>query len=132
MSGGMNNPGRFGVYRVARRQEAGSGAVRVDLAGVRDKAALLAALARALGFPDWFGGNWDALEDCLTDLSWRDPGEIRLVLEGWSGLEAEDLEVLIDVLGAAAAYWAGRGRRFVALFVGGPTTLPDLGDAAAT
>ena len=42
---------------------------RVDLAGARDKEALLERLATALDFPDWFGGNWDALEDCLTDLS---------------------------------------------------------------
>ena len=25
---------------------------------------------QALGFPDWYGHNWDALADCLTDLSW--------------------------------------------------------------
>ena len=43
--------------------------IRVDLAGCSDKATLLARLAAALQFPDWFGHNWDALSDCLTDLS---------------------------------------------------------------
>ena len=27
------------------------------------------ALAQALAFPDYYGGNLDALHDCLTDLS---------------------------------------------------------------
>ena len=44
---------------------------QVGLAGVEDKEGLLGRLAQALGFPEWFGGNWDALEDCLCDLSWR-------------------------------------------------------------
>src|SRR5205814_1896101 len=38
--------------------------------GIRSKAELLAALASAGRFPDYFGGNWDALQDCLRDLSW--------------------------------------------------------------
>ena len=36
----------------------------------RTKAALLDELARVFEFPPHFGRTWDALEDCLTDLSW--------------------------------------------------------------
>jgi hypothetical protein len=42
-----------------------------DVAGCSDKAGLLARTADALEFPAWFGHNWDALADCLTDLAWR-------------------------------------------------------------
>ena len=39
--------------------------VRIDLQGCQDKEAVLARIAQALDFPDWFGRNWDALADCL-------------------------------------------------------------------
>ncbi len=33
-----------------------------------DKAGLHRALQDALGFPEWYGGNLDALYDCLTEI----------------------------------------------------------------
>lgn len=50
--------------------------------GLETKDALHAALAEALDFPDWYGGNLDALYDCLTDLD--DPVQLRLT--GWDTL----------------------------------------------
>ncbi|MDA8523438.1 barstar family protein [Acidovorax sp. NCPPB 4044] len=38
--------------------------------GINSKSELLTALAKAIRFPEYFGENWDALEDCLRDLSW--------------------------------------------------------------
>jgi len=95
-----------------------------------DKPSLLGALAVALDFPAWFGGNWDALEDCLTDLSWlRSTGHL-ILLEGCGGLPSDDFGVLRDVLASAAEFWSEREKRFYAVFVGGPDSLPELGRAA--
>ena len=41
---------------------------RLDGRRCPDRAALLAQLAAALKFPAYFGGNLDALHDCLGDL----------------------------------------------------------------
>ncbi|MER5213797.1 barstar family protein [Streptomyces sp. NPDC002838] len=41
--------------------------VTLDLDGVTDKADLMDRCVRALALPDWFGRNWDALADSLTD-----------------------------------------------------------------
>ena len=93
-------------------------------------ARLLGRIAKALAFPAWFGGNWDALEDCLTDLSWSDAGGHVLLIEGAQGLPKDETGIFIDILASAAAWWAGRQRPFFAVFVGGagalPAQLPDL------
>ena len=43
---------------------------------ITSKQALLATLATQLNFPDYFGGNWDALEECMADLSWLPIGPV--------------------------------------------------------
>ncbi|MEF9881770.1 barstar family protein [Streptomyces sp. P9-A4] len=53
--------------------------VVLDLSGVTDKAALMDRCAAALALPSWFGRNWDALADSLTDL----PEPVALVVTGW-------------------------------------------------
>ena len=83
-------------------------------------------LVGALEFPQWFGGNWDALEDCLTDLSWASAGGHVLLIEGAAGLPADESGIFTDILASAAAWWAGRGRPFFAVFVGGAEGLPEL------
>lgn len=125
MSDAIKDAKRSGVYRLSRPGAAPKGALRIELAGVRGKSALLAAFAHALSFPDWFGGNWDALEDCLTDLSWAPGGPIVLLVLGSKSLGRDDLGVLTDVLAASAEHWRVRGRPFLALFAGGPAELPE-------
>ena len=131
----LNDATRSGVYRVPRPgaaldavRNARLDLARVDLAGVADKETLLERLAQGLAFPDWFGGNWDALEDCLADLSWRAGTGHALLLEHHGELPADDVGVLIEVLRAAAEHWAGRGRPFFAVFVDpeGIVALPEL------
>jgi hypothetical protein len=129
----LKDPTRSGVYRVARADEVldavrGSGlrVARIPLAGAGDKAELLVRVARGLQFPDWFGGNWDALEDCLTDLSWLQAEGHVLLFDAAGGLTADDFGVFADVLSSCAQYWAGRGRPFFAVFVQGPASMPPL------
>ena len=42
--------------------------VLIDCKGITEKDDLIQLFAKHLHFPDWFGGNMDALYDCLTDL----------------------------------------------------------------
>jgi RNAse (barnase) inhibitor barstar len=101
------------VTRLA--QSLGLDAVRIDLDGCSDKDALLERTANALGFPAWFGGNWDAFFDCLADLSWRPARGHVLVFENTGDMRRhapEALDTAVTILGDAAAAWDERGRPF--------------------
>lgn len=90
----------------------------VDLQRGRGKRALLAAFAREFSFPATFGGNWDALADCLQDLSWcTEPGWIVQVrgAAAFAATAPEDHELLREILDAAAQYWREHQRVFVVL-----------------
>ena len=124
----LSDPAKSGVYKTSRIDEIlaatrGSGlrVARVGLSGSKDRDAVLARLAAVLEFPKWFGGNWDALEDSLGDLSWRQ-GEGHLLL--FSGYPRGERPLLIDVLRSSAEYWAGRGKPFFAVFVDPARELP--------
>ena len=65
-------------------------------------------LARALRFPDYFGHNWDAVYDCLTDLNWLPAAGYVLVLDGFGQLatnEPEQWEIGLKVLREACAWY---------------------------
>jgi RNAse (barnase) inhibitor barstar len=47
-------------------------------ANIVSKQALFAALAKQLSFPDYFGENWDAFDECVRDLSWLPIGQVVL------------------------------------------------------
>lgn len=93
-------------------------AARVDLEGCVDEACVFERIAEALEFPDWFGANWDALYDCLNDLSWLDVRGCVLVFERTGDLADESpavLQALRDLLIEVAAEWRERGVAFRAV-----------------
>jgi hypothetical protein len=129
----LSDASRSGVYRAPRAdvildatRDSGLRVVRVGLSGASGKEALLERLARALEFPRWFGGNWDALEDCLTDLSWSGAAGHVLLIEGAGDRPDDERGILVDVLASAAASWAERKRPFFAVFLDGVPALPEL------
>ncbi|HWI69816.1 MAG TPA: barstar family protein, partial [Nitrospiraceae bacterium] len=90
-------------------------------------AVLLTECARALDFPDYFGHNWDALEECLIDLEWLPAkGYILFITDAGYVLpdDEEEYETFLEILRDAGEAWgsgqAGMGVRratpFHALF----------------
>ena len=98
------------VERVARAS--GHWIARIDGRAAADKAALLALVAGALRFPDYFGGNLDALEECLRDLDSFFPAPGYLVLIEHAGEacpgQRGDFEAVVETLNEAGRYWRGQ------------------------
>lgn len=83
---------------------------RLDGAEIKNKAALLGALAAGLKFPSYFGYNWDALLDCLRSLpDLIEAGGYAVIIER-SGLFLEnspaDRENFRDIAETAAVFLA--------------------------
>lgn len=76
-------------------------------------AKLFDEFARAMEFPDYFGRNWDALEECLADLEWLPAnGYVVLITEAQAVLPDDDdeYETFLEVLSDAGEAWSkGQG-----------------------
>lgn len=93
----------------------------VDGWAITDRRQALAAIGVALDFPDHYGGNLDALADCLGDLA----VDTVLLWDGWSALAEADpagfrgvLTVLTDISRGAGPGARPGARRFACLLRG--------------
>ena len=83
-------------------------------AGIKNEAMLMDALSVALRFPDYFGGNWDALNECIRDLSWLSSGDVILthedlpLSEDWASLST-----YLSILRDAVEKWNTTGSNLI-------------------
>jgi RNAse (barnase) inhibitor barstar len=108
-------PGDGEAGLIAAAEQNGFAVFRVNLADVRDKAELLKTIGGAMGFPEWFGHNWDALLDCLTDLGWQPAEGYVVILEHCDGIHGRaetDFVQMLQVFEAAANEWREQGFAF--------------------
>src|SRR5689334_16269375 len=81
--------------------------VEIELAAVSTPEELQSVLARSLGFPEFYGHNWNAFWDAITGLV-EMPRRLRLI--GWAGLMSrlpDDARQLGQCLDDAAAHYPG-------------------------
>lgn len=117
-----------GVYRVAdpttlpgllsAARKRGYRVCTLDLDGVATKEELLSRAARALQFPPYFGGNWDAFEECVNDLAWLPARGYVLHITRPEGLARQVPEIfatMLSILQDAAGQWKTTGTPFIVL-----------------
>jgi len=77
---------------------------------MRTKHDLFEEFAVHLSFPDYFGGNWDALADCLEDLEWLQGLAYTVVIDGAHEVlvdePPEQLNLFVQLIDRVAASWA--------------------------
>ena len=84
----------------------------------RDKAGFLTAAAAAMAFPAYYGQNWDAFEECITDLAWAPaPGYVLLYDHVWCFAchPAGEWPVARSILAETSRVWANRAAPFYTL-----------------
>ncbi|GAB4336543.1 MAG: hypothetical protein OHK0047_26020 [Leptolyngbyaceae cyanobacterium] len=95
---------------------------------ITTKTEFLQAAAQALQFPDYFGYNWDAFEDCLTDWD-RLTGKGAILLytqpENFAKANPKDWSTLVAILHSTVADWLKGNLSLYVLFV---TTSSLLGE----
>jgi hypothetical protein len=87
-------------------------------AGIRGTRALFDLLRAELRLPDYCGNNWDAVEECIRDLSWIPPGTVVLVHSDLPlGNSPAALRTYLSVLqGAVAKLQHRRDRQLTVVF----------------
>ena len=99
----IDAPQRPMIVEAARAQGRCTRVINAD--GARDKHTLLTRIADALEFPQWFGHNWDALADCLGDLSWLPPQSGYVFLLDDCSVHTEAMPVLREIFDQACSDW---------------------------
>ena len=95
--------------------------VVLDGAAAGSRTGFFQEISHALRFPDYFGHNWDAVYDCLTDPSWLPAAGYVLVLDGFDQFatdEPEQWSIALKVLREACAFWQPLTRPMYALLYG--------------
>jgi RNAse (barnase) inhibitor barstar len=136
----LGEAARSGLYCLQpghrKSVEASSGKLHLqflhaDLADCRSMAEALGRLGKSLHFPDWYGANFDALFDCLSDPAWQPaPGKVLMItgIESLRLAEPEGFATLLEVFQAATEARREAGRPFWLLLdspVPGIAALPE-------
>jgi hypothetical protein len=94
---------------IAAAAEARLRGASVGVVGPADRRPeLLGAIGRVLRFPGYYGRNLDALEECLSDLSWLPEGEVVLVWDGEDTLRRADPAGYVALMEVFTAVTEGR------------------------
>lgn len=137
----FRDPSRAGIFHVSKDEgasvvsaasKAGLRVVQIDVGQLGDRDEVLANLGRTLDFPDWYGANFDALHDCLTDPDWQPaPGHVLLIsgLEKLRAAVPTDFHTLIDVLRSAAEIRRNLGTPLWVLLDATEPVIPSLPNA---
>ncbi len=107
------------VQSLARR--CGYAFFHIEGKNITRKEQLLNHVATALHFPGDFGHNWDALEECLTDMEWVDAEGYLIYFDHIDAMARENPEqfaTFLEIVRDAIASWKEDETAMVVLLSG--------------
>jgi RNAse (barnase) inhibitor barstar len=119
----------------AAAKRAGYACFHIEGKNITRKEQLLNHVATALHFPKHFGNNWDALEECLTDLEWIEADGYVIYYDHIDALlenHPDQFETLVEILRDSVAAWKEDGSAMVVVLSGtkGPKGVAKLKEKA--
>ncbi len=73
---------------------------------MRTERELLDILDAQLGFPDYFGVNWDAFDEVIRNLEWLEPYQVVIVHEDIPLVEDRaEAKIYLSILFSAIEHW---------------------------
>ncbi|MEH1924887.1 barstar family protein [Nostoc sp.] len=88
--------------------EPGTKVFYLDGKKINSKETFLSKAAEAMQFPTYFGDNWDAFDEFITDLTWC-PAERYVILyehaDIFAQAEPTQYQIALDILNSAKEYW---------------------------
>lgn len=74
---------------------------------LHSKELLLTAFIRRANFPEYFGMNWDAFDECLHDLSWLNNQRLVIAHKTLPLSDSEcDLKIYLQILNQTVRDWS--------------------------
>jgi RNAse (barnase) inhibitor barstar len=93
---------------------------RINGGSIRTCEDLFLRLAQEMSFPNYFGMNWDALDECLRDMTWLPAKGYVLFCIGAEDLWRRDPRIAGDMVESwlfAAEEWRKTGKPFHLVFI---------------
>jgi hypothetical protein len=122
-------PSRPPVDRIVRMAEARGWMVfHLDGRQIIDKSSFVAPTAHSLRFPAYFGHNWDAFEELITDLSWAPARGYLLIYDHVSLFgrgQPEAWQTACAILAGSIEYWQAQGVPLVVILRHAGRTTPE-------
>ena len=89
------------IYRWFSNQPGASSAPHHHLSGIESRDDLHKRLAQVFSFPNYYGGNWDAFDECIADIA----PPVSIVITGFERLRfilPREAGMFVDCLRSAA------------------------------
>jgi hypothetical protein len=75
---------------------------------ISSKETFLIKAAQAMKFPAYYGANWDAFDECITDLTWCPAQRYVLLYDRpdiFATADPNQWQIAVDILHSASDYW---------------------------
>jgi RNAse (barnase) inhibitor barstar len=85
----------------------------VNAKNITDPKLLFEKFSQTFAYPEYFGSNWDAFDECVNDLDWIQRSAYILFIENMDLLKIpeNDYEIFVRILSKTTVEWS-QGRSF--------------------